>query len=368
LNPEIQALVAGEGTPLPAGASCLGYHLGRIFAAVGNVVYISSGPDAIVAGASGNAGFDTTFTCQSKITRFWVTPLGMVVLTVRDAYLILGSATAADPLYMVVFIANLPLPSYDSFTLNKTTAYMMMSNNQLISLDPSAGIVDIGYPIADILEEDYPATGAYVTYHNQSSRDSALYVGNGNGFWYRMSTNSAPEQGTSWSTQAQIAGMAAIQSVEVAPGQYRLLIGCRTGTAPIYMRDRTVNTDYGTPFPVETDFGSIVLAQPGELAALTFITLESVRVGTRAGLALLLGEISTSSTVKFETLNRTRQDPTNLPPSSTLFSDRYHFAQNQKSAWCRHFQMRVTWPAEDAPNELLAFTIFGQTWQEFRSQ
>jgi hypothetical protein len=368
LNPEIQALVAGEGTPLPAGASCLGYHLGRIFAAVGNVVWISSGPDAVVSGSSGNAGFDTFFTCQSKIKRFWVTPLGMVVLTARDAYLILGSATDTDPLYMVVFIANLPLPSYDAFTLNKTTAYMMMSNNQLISLDPSAGIVDIGYPIADILEEDYPATGAYVTYHSQSSRDSALYVGNGNGFWYRMATNSAPEQGTNWSTQALIPGMAAIQSVEVTPGQYRLLIGCRTGTAPIYMRDRTVNTDFGNPFPVDTTFGNIVLAQPGELAALTFITLESVRVGTRAGLALLLGEIGTTSTVKFETLKRTRQDPPNLPASTTLFSDRYHFKQNQKSAWCRHFQMNISWPAEDAPNELLAFTIFGQTWQEFRSQ
>jgi hypothetical protein len=288
----------------------------------------------------------------------------MIVLTTRDAYLILGSATASDPLYMVVFIANLPLPSYDSFTLNKTTAYMMMSNNQLISLDPSAGIVDIGYPIADILEEDYPATGAYVTYHSQSSRDSALYVGNGNGFWYRMATNSAPEQGTNWSTQALIPGMAAIQSVEVSPGQWRLLIGCRTGTAPIYMRDRTVNTDFGTPFPVDTTFGNIVLAQPGELAALTFITLESVRVGTRAGLALILGEING----RFETLNRTRQDPPNLPESRTLYSDRYNFKQNQKAAWCRHFQMAISWPAEDAPNELLAFTIFGQTWQEFRSQ
>jgi hypothetical protein len=364
LNTEIQAQVGGEGTPLPAGATCLGYHLGRIFAAVGNVVWISSGPDAVASGSSGNAGFDTFFTCQSKITRFWVTPLGMVVLTVRDAYLILGSATSTDPLYMVVFIESLPLRSYDCFTVNKTTAYMLMGNNQLISLDPSAGIIDVGYPIADLLETTYDSADSYVTFHSQSSRDSALYVGNGNGSWYRMANNSAPEQGTNWSTQALIPGIAAIQSVEVLPGQYRLLMGCRTGTAPILARDGSKNTDNGTPFPVETDFGNIMLALPGELAALTFITLESVRVGTRAGLALLLGEISG----KFESLSRTRQDPTNLPPSNTLFSDRYHFAQNQKTAWCRHFQMRISWPAEDAPNELLAFTVFGQTWQEFRSQ
>ena len=52
-----------------------------------------------------------------------------------------------------------------------------------------------------------------------------------------------------------------------------------------------MNTDNGQPYPVQTVFGSIVLAQPGQLAALSFITLESMRVGTRAGLALLLGEV-----------------------------------------------------------------------------
>jgi hypothetical protein len=178
-----------------------------------------------------------------------------------------------------------------------------------------------------------------------------------------MAANNAPEQGSNWSTRANVAGSGAVQSVEVTPGQYRLLIG-GTASGPILQRDRKVNTDNGTTFAVETIFGNIVLAQPGQLAALSFITLESVRIGTRPALALLLGEISGT----FDPLNRTRQDPTNLPPSSTLFSDRYHFAQNQKEAWCRHFQMAISWPAEDAPNELFTFTIFGQTWQEMRSQ
>jgi hypothetical protein len=214
-----------------------------------------------------------------------------------------------------------------------------------------------------LLEEDFDSSAAYVTYHAQSSRDSALYVATGTGSWYRMAQNNAPEQGSAWSTRADVAGSGAVQSVEVLPGQYRLLIS-GTANGPILQRDRTKNTDNGTAFAVDTVFGSIVLAQPGQLAALSFITLESVRLGTRPALALLLGEISGT----FDTLNRTRQDPTNLPPSSTLFSDRYHFAQDQKTAWCRHFQMSVSWPAEDAANELLTFTIFGETWQEMRSQ
>jgi len=363
LNTTIQAQVLGEGTPLPTGATCLGYHVGRVFAAVGNVVYVSSGPDAIASTSSGNAGFNTTFTAQSKIIRFWTCSLGMVVFTVRDAYIILGSATANDPLYMVTFIEQLPLLHYDAFTVNKTTPMLMQGNAMVIALDPSAGIVEIGFPIANLFEEEFDPSTAFCTYHSQSSRESALYVASGNGFWYRMNQNNAPEQGSAWSTRANIAGMGCVQSVEITPGIFRLLWSGTT-PGPIMMRDINANTDNGAAFPVRTVFGNIVVAQPGQLAAISFITLESVRVGTRAGLALLLGEISG----QFDELKRTRQDPPNLPPSTTLFSDRYHFAQNQKTAWCRHFQMEMTWPAEAAFNELLTFTIFGQTWQEMRSQ
>jgi hypothetical protein len=343
---------------------------------VGNVVWVRSGPDATVVGSSGNSGFDTQLVAQSKIIRFWACSLGMVVFTVRDAYIILGSATDSDPLYMVVFIENLPLRSYDCFTVNKTTPYILMGNNQLVALDPSAGIIEAGFPIADRLEEEYDSSASYVTFHTQTSRENALYIGNGGvsgggtkapatGQWYRMAQNNAPEQGSAWSTKATLAGlnMGCVQSVEVTPGVYRLLIS-GTAAGPIWQRDLTKNTDNGNTFAVQTVLGNIVLALPGQLAALSFITLESVKTGTRAGLALLLGELSGT----FEALKRTRQDPPILPPSNTLFSDRYHFAQNQSEAWCRHFQMELTWPAEDAANELLTFTIFGQTWQEMRSQ
>ena len=366
LNTEWQAQVAGEGTPLPDGATCLGYHLGRIFAAVGNVVWISSGPDAVAADSSGNAGFDTTFTAQSKIIRFWACPLGMIVFTVRDAYIILGSATEQDPLYMVVFIEDLPLRSYDCFTVNKTTPYLLLGDGTLVALDPSAGITEVGFPIANLLLYEFDPGISYVTFHKQSGLDTALYVANGFDHWYRMAAVSAPESGSAWSPRAVIPGgigMGCVQSVEVEPGKYRLLIHTTT-PGPILQRDIAIRSDNGTPYPAFTRIGAIVLALPGQLAALHFITLESAKIGTRASLALLLGEARGT----FEPLQRTRQDPTNLPPSDTLYSDRYHFAQNQQTAWCRHFQMRIEWPEEDADNELFTFTIFGQTWQEMRAQ
>ena len=334
-----------------------------------------------MGGSSGNAGFDTQLVTQSKITRFWACSLGMVVFTVRDAYIILGSATDADPLYMVVFIEDLPLKSYDCFTVNKTTPYLFLGNNQLVALDPSAGIIEAGFPIADRLIDEYDPTTSYLTFHSQSTLDTALYIANGGmapnpadppppvpatGQWYRMAANNAPEQGSAWSTKATLSGfnMGCVQSVEVTPGTYRLLISGTTAGCRSFRETASKNTDNGQKYPVQTVLGSIVLAQPGQLAALSFITLESVRLGTRAGLALLLGEIS--GTLK--PLTAPVKTPQISPPAAPFIQTVTTSRRTRNEAWCRHFQMEISWPAEDAANELLTFTIFGQTWQEMRSQ
>ena len=368
LNISWQAQVNGEGTLLPIGATCLEYHLGRIFAAVGNVVYASSGPDAAAGGSSGNAGFDTTFVAQSKITRFWVTTLGLIVFTVRDSYIILGDGVTVQ-LYMKRYIPNIPLLSYDNFSEFLTTAYMLTGKKMVIALDPSAGIVEVSQPIADLINTYNPKT-SYTTFHSQQSGETALYVADGTVGWYRFAPTSAPETGSNWSAQAQLrAGTSAVQSVETSPGEFELLIGPPAGGGPILKRDLTVNTDDGVPYPVKTRFGSVVVAQPGELAALAWMTLEAANQGTAPALSVMLSEINpVPNGIDFEDVPRTRQDPPNLPPSVSLYSNRHSLMQNQNPTWCRHFQFEIDWPAEDAANELLTFTIFGQLWQEMRSQ
>ena len=379
LNTEIQAQVNGEGTPLPNGAGCLEYHLGRIFAAVGNVVYASSGPDAIVSGSSGNAGFDTTFTVQSKITRFWVSSLGLVVFTVRDAYIILGSGTTSDPLYVMKYIENLPLLNYDAFAVFLTTPYLLTGHGMVNALDPSSGITEASFPIADQIGAMNPKT-TYVTFHSGGSGETALYVADGQGYWYRMAPTSAPESGFNWNVKAVLTqGTSAVQSVEVLPGTFSLLIGPYAGPDPLFnplegpilMRDPTVNTDDGTPYTVWAHLGNIVLAPSGKLAGLAWIGLESEAEGTATNLAVMLDEIqeiSGSKSAYFQPVPRTRQDPPNLPPSQSVYSNRHSLLQNQKPVWCKSLQLMFYWPAEDATNELLTFTIFGQTWSEQRSQ
>jgi hypothetical protein len=382
LTVQIQAQVLGEGTPLPIGATCLEYHVGRIFAALANVVYVSSGPDAIASGSSGNAGFDTSFTAQSKITRFWVNALGVVVFTVRDAYIILGSGTASDPLYMVKYIENLPLLNYDAFAIFLTTPYLLTGHKMINALDPSAGIIEASFPIADQIAAMDPKT-TYVTFHNGPSGETALYVATRD-FWYRMAPTSAPESGLNWNPPAfPTNGTSAVQSVETAPGQMTLLIGVAnnppsrekdfvtTPTGPILMRNTTVNTDNGAMFDASADIGNIVLAHTGQLAGLAWIALESEAIGTPTEVSVMLDEtkeITGSKSAKFFPVPRTRQDPPNSPPSETIYSNRHNLLQDQKPVWCKSLKMRLEWPAEDAANELDTYAIFGQVWAEQRSQ
>ena len=372
LNTELQAQVAGEGTPLPVGATCLEYHVGRIFAAVGNVVYVSSGPDAIVSGSSGNAGFDTTFTAQSKVTRFWVNTLGVVVFTVRDAYLIQGSGTDQDPLWMGRFIENLPLLNYDAFALFLTTPYLLTGHRMVNALDPSAGIIEASFPIADQIAALDPKT-AYVTFHSGPSGETALYVADGAALWYRMAPTSAPEHGLNWNPPAILPrGTSAVQSVETEPGTMSLLIGPPPPSGgPILQRDTTKNTDQLITYPAFADIGNIVLAHTGQLAGLAWITLESEAVGTPTKLSVMLDETKEkagSKSAQFTPIPRTRQDPPNLPPSDTIYSNRHSLLQDQKPVWCKSLKLRLEWPAEDAANELDTYAIFGQVWAEQRSQ
>jgi hypothetical protein len=370
LNIEIQAQVLGEGTPLPAGASCLAYHCGRIWAAVGNVIYGSSGPDAVVSTSSGRSGFNLTFTVQSKITRFWVTPIGMIIFTVRDSYILLGngvpnSISGGIPFFVQTYIENLPLLNYDAFTTYMTTGYMFTGQHMLVALNPGAGAIEMGQPIAEMLNRINPAT-AYLTYHSQVSQDTALYIGDGVGQWLRMATTTAPETGFNWSPPAQITGgMSCLQSVETSPGYYQLLVGPQV-SGEILCRSLTTHADNGVFYAANATFGVLTLAHSSQLAGLMWMTLESALTANNnpPGLAVLLDELYGTP----ENVPRTRQDPPNLPLPKSFRSDRFSLLQNQKPVWCHHLIFEVSWPAQPTADELLSFSIFGETANELRTQ
>lgn len=367
LNELLPAPIASSNNPPPSGFKPLAYHESRIWGAVGNTLSWSNGSNQA---GDPNQSFSPLnfFITQAKIINAWASPVGLIVFTVSDIYIVTGDGTDGNPFTMKIYVPGIGLLSYDALTINLTTPYLMNSTRQVLALDPSSGIIEPGFPLADQFDANYDASTARLAWHQGSHGDTALYVGDAVNSWYRMAALSAPEQGLVWSPKGTLStGYQAMQSVEVTPGNKQLLFG-PSGSGPLLFRDTTVNRDVGVAFAWNTIIGSIVLAQPGQIAELSFITLESQKVGSRATVGVLLGEIDGETLGGFENLFRTRQDPPLLPPARTLHNDRYAFMQNQNPVLCRHLQINFSWPAEDAPNELLTYTLFGAIQNEMRSQ
>ncbi len=359
LNILIEAQIADTSDPPPPTIAAPVYYLDRIWAFNGNVLLYSGGPDTL--SGNGNEAWPpaNSFTYPSRGVRLWPTNVGLIVFTQSDVYVVQGNGTAASPFFSTNFQEGVGLLNYDSFAVNGSTAYLMTAASRLVAFDPGAGETEVGFPIGDLLSS-YTQAGSYLVYHEGSSADTALYAGDGEVGWYRLSTISAPEQGQVWSPQAAPAGgIGYMQSVEIAPG-VKKLFAAPVGAGSLLVRDDAVSADNGVPFAASATIGSIVLAQPGQIAGVEFLTVDSTIAGSRATLGLLFGEIAGT----FTNLIPTRQDPTLLPPSTTIRGDRYYMPQVGRSAWCRHMQIRVSWPAEAQPNEMLAYTLFGEIKQE----
>jgi hypothetical protein len=354
LNILLQAPTALQNTPPLVGVVNLTYHLGRIFVSLGNTVYWSTGPDTPIG--NGTNGFQPInfATFPSAVKRMVPTSIGLLVFTVSDIYLGVGNATANSPLLFTPYLTGIGLLSYNALDVNGTLIYLFTADRQLIALDPSSGVSEVGFPIGDQLQLWDP-TQVYVSWHVDGSQDKALYVANGSTGWYRLCPTPAPETGMMWSPFATITGgVKAVQSIEITPGVHKLLVG-PTGSGQLLQRNLSANTDNGTAFTAFGIIGSLVLALPGQIAELSFLTTDASALGSRASISVLLDEISGT----FEALPNNVPDPTQLPASASLYMDRRYFSQTQLPAICRHMQIKFAWPAEDAANELLSLTLYG---------
>lgn len=356
LNIELQAAVNGENTPPAVGAVNLAYHLSRIFFSVGNTVYWTSGPDAPVG--NGIEGVDpiNVAVFPSLVKKIVPTGIGALIFTVSDIYNISGNGTDQSPLFPVPFLPGKGISSYNALTINGTTIYLFSTSNTVMTLDPSSGYTDYGFAIGDQFANtnNWTSSDVYLTWH-ESGEDVALFVADGSTGWFRNNPTPAPETGITWSPFATIqGGVKAIQSIETSPGTHMLLLG-PTVSGPILARDLSLNSDNGSSYTAGGTIGSIVLAQPGQIAEVAFITTEAKAVGSRPTLAVLLDEISGV----FDPLTNWEDDPPLLEPSKSIYSQRFYLLSGDNPAICRHMQIQWAWPAEDQPNELYSMTIYG---------
>lgn len=363
LNEFIQAPINSNNNPPPSGFGVLTYHSNRVWGAVGNIVYYSRTSDATPGVTTESFPPANYFIFPSQITRLWPSALGLLVFTVSDVYLISGSGTNSSPFIATPFIQGIGLRSYNAFDVNGSVVYMFTSDNQMISIDPSSGVSEIGFPIGDLLSNTatWNPANVYVTWHVSGSKDKAMYLSNGAGIYYRLSPTSAPESGLIWSPLGTISGLTvsgALQSVETSPGVHQLLLSSTNG--PIYKRDLTVFSDGGNTYTAYATVGSIVLAQAGQVAEVAFVTTDSMAIGSHPTIGVLIDEISGS----FESLTNRVNDPPKLAASSTVYGDRFYLNQTQLPAICRHIMVKISWPSEAAQNELLGYCFFGAYHQE----
>lgn len=390
------AATAYQNTTPPLGAIDPVYHMSRVFVHVGNTVYYSSGPDLGNIMGNGNEAFPpaNNFVFPSLVIRKVPTSVGLLIFTISDVYIIYGNGSAIAALagtsginvfYAALFLERLGLASPFALSVQGTTIYLMSSDNQMISLEPTSGYSEIGYPIgapnfaypnAESLASFTPSL-TYVTWH-ASGQDRALYVSDGINGWFRCNPNLPPDgasTGPVWSPKANIVGgCKAVQSTETTPGVWQLLIGPDSDGGSILTRNVNVFTDNNVAYPANFIMGSIVLAQPGQLAEIAFITCDYNRVGTSPVLSILLNEVSGT----FESISGyVHQDPpslygTTLAPT-TLFANRYETlqtvagnpGQTPLGAFCRHLQIQIDFGATDATqNELLDLTIYGALYSE----
>lgn len=387
------ALASALCTPPPATATAPEFHAGRVIMVDGPFVRWSGGEDTTVG--NGNSAFPPLnfFEFPEKPIKLKSVTMqggGLLVMCVSNTYVILGDGTSSSPfLPPRMFMEGVGLLSYDAFCMRGSTCYGFSNKSKVFSFDPGNGEVEIGFPIGDqftlvttggISSQLYNPAATYVTWHENGSGDTALYVADGSVGWYRWSPISPPESGSLWSPRAAIVnGTSAVQSVETSPGINSLLIA-PAASGPIRQRDLTVFGDWnGTTsqaYPAWDVKGSIGLCETGEIAEIAHIALKSAAVGARPIVSLLLDELKPGVTVEgrtsaWDTLSLDpghHEDPPNLAPSITMYSDRYKTSSTAITPKCENFQLKVDYGSQLVADELLKFAVYGATFKERKQQ
>jgi hypothetical protein len=375
------APAAGENTPPLPGAINLAYHLNRLWYSIGPTVFWTSGPDDPIGNGINGFGPNNYDKMTSLVKRLVPTPIGMLVFTVSDVYNIPDNNGTILP--SVPYMPGVGLSSYNALDTNGPTIGFFTTDSQFLMLSPGVGAGIESIPIADQLAmrnslpgQNWYPQNVFVT-HYVSGQDMGWFLADGTNGWYRLISTPTPEPaGMIWSpfaTLANTGACGAIKSVETAPGVHHLLVGPRGDNVYILNRDVMSSTDggaageyeEGTPYSAYAVFGSYVLAQPGQVANIQFITLKSVRTGSPAILGLLLDDGLPYYKGSFEILKAWVNDPPELKPSRTWYSQRFYLSDlPTESAAVTDLQIMVQWPAEAALNELQTFAIFGSFVQE----
>ena len=379
-----QAEINLGNTPPPAGIINLEWFAGRLWGSTGSTLWASTGPETL-SGTAPQSNWNPLFqwVIPGPIQRLVTGPSGMLVLTLDDCYIVRG--TDITNFTVNEFIRDFGIRSYNCVDTDGTNLYVFTSDRQFIIIS-SSGASDIGLPIADqLLNVD--STQAYVAVNRYALDSIVRILDVVNNVYYDFNLN---QQCWNLPGILQMPDCSAMGSIETSPGVWQLLLCSNVYTligdvetfesATLAFRDLTNFQDLGVSYAPVAVFGSIQLADPGNLVKMGArggFTLEYTNAGTAPTLLVLPNDIGCTLsnqvgaqvTGPFVSLS-VGKNPIPDPPTYAnqpigYRSLRYYYALGKGlSAFIRHLQFQIAAPAENKATELIGFCLFGDEKQE----
>ena len=370
IDPLEPAPIDGVNDPPPSSALPMAYNFERIWAANGQQVIFSGGPDTLVGNPQECWNAADEFPFLSNVLRCEKSTQGLITYTANSIEIILGGPVTSS-FYSVTLCPGVALGNYNALDVFAGEHLFLDSNGQLRVLSPSLSLSNAGFAIADQLMLLDPKT-AYVAYADLPN-DSALYVGTGSSEynsttgWFRCNPRSVPGgingPEPTWSPFAGITGgCQLLQTVEISPGVKKLLVGSTSAGISISMRDTSVFQDNSTPYDANFQMGSLWLSKRGELAILKFVEAD-FSSSTDPTVSYLLNEISGSFS-NFVTADALYDPPSLYGDSGEIVPSsyvplRFYFGSQGSLAKCVHMQIGVDFGTTSNSDEIFDLTIYG---------
>lgn len=344
LNDDILAAVDHANDPPPTGVSLVKFHMGRHWVASGNILYFAGGPDTTIGVPEEAFPPANNFTFPDQITALASTSMGLLVFTVDDAYVIVGTdlVSFTDKMWQ----KNFGVPSQNCVCQDGDLLFLFTSKGQVFQIDTA--LTEIGFPIQAQLGAYTPAN-VYMTLH-RSGADEGLFISNGSSEVWRYSVAMG-----AWSTVAQpVGGVKCVSSIEVSTANYRVMMGRASTSGYILSRDTNSFVDDGSSYTANVVIG-LILAPPRSVAMVNSVLIDAIPTGTYPTVSVLLNEISGT----FIALPNPVPDPPELASSTTIWMKRHDLlaAQTPIPQHARHMQVQISFIAEAAQNEVIGLAV-----------
>ena len=344
----VQAPQPLVNNPPPGGLTNMEWYAGRLWGSVGNLLYFSTGPDTTLGNPQECWAPGYVFVLPTTIVKNVAIPSGMLVWTLDAVHIVQGTSTASFTVNY--FLQDIGARTYNAIDTDGSMIYAFTSDRHLLTIN-AGGTGEPGYNVGDILDTLDP-TLVYLSCHRSGSLDQKLFISDGstNLYSYDLSFQA-------WNPKAvPTGGLNAIGSIEITPGVYKFLLGATTAGQVVLQRDLATFQDNGTSYTCTGVLGSFQLADPGMLAALEAVAIEYANVGSDPTVGILAGEISGTFTTVTNPVN---EPPEFATPNQSFNAKRWNIRQAAIDQNMRHFQLSISFPAENFKNEVTGIGMWG---------